>query len=178
MFVAVDIDEAARRACTAVADRLRASGFPARWVPPENYHLTLAFIGSVELERVETIAAALHGVAPRIAPMRIPLDTVGAFPQAKRARVVWVGPAKAVRAFASACVAVRNALEPLGFSFEAHDDAHVTLARADGRAALPAVAPPRGIVVRADTLTLYRSITAAEGAKYVPLERARLREDS
>jgi 2'-5' RNA ligase len=110
--------------------------------------------------------------------MRIPLDAVGAFPQPKRARVVWVGPAKAVRAFASLCAAVRKALEPLGFSFEAHNDAHVTIARADGRTALPPVVPPRGIVVRADALRLYRSITAAEGAKYEPLDRARLREDS
>ena len=168
LFVAAPLDNASRSACAQVAERLRARGWPARWVAPEQYHLTVAFLGGVAEERMAEIEAAVSAVAPRLAPFDVPLDTVGAFPAPPRPRVVWVGPSRPVPAFGTLCGVVRSALVALGISFDPHSDPHVTLARSDGRAALPPVAPPRAIVP-VDALTLYESITSPAGARYEPL---------
>ena len=69
LFVAAEIDEPARAACADVAQRLRAKGFAAKWVLPENYHLTVAFIGGVEEARVESVRAAVRDAAARASPL-------------------------------------------------------------------------------------------------------------
>ena len=177
LFIAAEIDDTARAACARVAEQLRTKGWPGRWVAPENYHLTVAFLGGVDDERVgEVIAAVRDGVTTRDGVAGVPafdvaLDTVGAFPNARKPRVAWVGPAVAVPAFGALCAGVRAPLAALGFTFEPHDDAHVTLARSEGRAALPEVEAPRIPPQRIASLTLYESFTARTGARYEVLER-------
>jgi RNA 2',3'-cyclic 3'-phosphodiesterase len=171
LFVAADVDDAARAACTNVAERLREKGFAGKWVPPENYHLTVAFIGAVELQRVDGVRAAVRDAAARIAPLEVALDAVGAFPNERRARIAWVGSAAEEPSFGALCRVVRSELAQLGFTFDRHADAHVTLARADGRGPLPSVAAPRIPPLRIASLTLYRSFTERSGARYEALER-------
>lgn len=173
LFVAVALDEPARAACAAIAARIRETGFAARWAAHENYHLTVAFLGGVEAERLAAVEDALAAVAPQAAPFDVPLDAVGGFPNERRPRVVWCGPSRRPPGFAAACARVRGALAALGFSFDPHDDAHVTLGRADGLRPLPRVAPPRS-VQHAAALTLYESFTERDGPRYVALRAWRL----
>ncbi len=171
LFVAADVDDTARAACARVAEQLRVKGWPGRWVAPENYHLTVAFLGGVDDERVAAMMEAVRDAAARETAFDIPLDAVGAFPNGRKPRVVWVGPAREVPAFGALCSAVRAPLAALGFTFEPHADAHVTLARGEGRVALPAVGAPRIAPQRIASLTLYESFTERTGARYVALER-------
>ena len=171
LFVAADIDQAARAACARVAEQLRARGWPARWVAPENYHLTVAFLGGVDDERVPELIEAVRDAAARVHAFAIPLDAAGAFPNARKPRVAWVGPAAEVPSFGALCYAVRSPLAALGFTFAPHADAHVTLALSDGRVAMPAVELPRIAPQHIATLTLYESFTERAGARYVAVER-------
>ncbi|MBV8368027.1 MAG: RNA 2',3'-cyclic phosphodiesterase [Candidatus Eremiobacteraeota bacterium] len=171
LFVAAEIDDAARAACARVADALRAKGFAAKWVPPENYHLTVAFVGAVEESRVPEVASAIRDAVARASALEIPLDAVGAFPNERRVRIVWVGSHAPQPRFATLCGVVRSALSVLGFVFDRHTDAHVTLARAEGRAALPSVPAPKIAPVTIASLALYRSFTERAGARYEPLAR-------
>jgi 2'-5' RNA ligase len=171
LFVAIDLDGPSREACARVAQRLREREWPGRWVAPENYHLTVAFLGSVDPARLPQVLDAVQISALRMSPFDVPIDTVGAFPNARRPRVVWVGPGTEVPAFAALCDVVRRELATLGFTFEPHADAHVTLARAAGpTVVLPTVEPPRIARLRIAELTLYQSFTERSGARYVALE--------
>lgn len=177
LFIAADIDDSARAACATVAEHMRAAGWPGRWVAPENYHLTVAFLGGVDDERLAGLVAAARDAAAHVRAFDVPLATVGAFPNGRKPRVVWVGPAVAVPAFGALCSAVRGPLAELGLTFEPHADAHVTLARSDGRVALPAVEPPGTAPQHVAALTLYESFTERTGARYVALERFALAAD-
>jgi len=80
----------------ALPDHLRSqlsglcNGLPgARWVAPENLHLTLRFIGEVEGHEAEDIDAALSGI--RLPRFPVTLSGVGDFGDDKRLRSVWVG---------------------------------------------------------------------------------------
>src|SRR5437762_2991202 len=62
LFVAVDLDESARQAAAAAAEELRRAIEPAvkaRWVPIENMHLTVRFIGDVEDGLAPVVLGAL-----------------------------------------------------------------------------------------------------------------------
>jgi RNA 2',3'-cyclic 3'-phosphodiesterase len=171
LFVAADLDEASRSACAAVAERLRARGWPGAWVAPANYHLTVAFLGSAAEERLADVSAAMRALAPRLRSLDIPLDAVGAFPNDRKPRVAWVGPAVPVPAFGALCGLVRAALEQLGFHFEDRAEPHVTLARSAGSTPLPRIEPPHAGAVHVDTLTVFQSLTEPAGARYDRLER-------
>ena len=62
LFVALDLPWMLRDRLSALA----GAGLPgARWVPPENYHLTLRFIGETPRHRAEDIDTALAGLRAR-----------------------------------------------------------------------------------------------------------------
>ncbi len=75
-----------------VRDRLAAlqSGVPgARWTAPENFHLSLYFIGEVEKGQAEDIHHALSGICAPEFPLII--SGVGTFGNAKKVRTLWAG---------------------------------------------------------------------------------------
>jgi RNA 2',3'-cyclic 3'-phosphodiesterase len=173
VFVAAPVDHVTRAECAAVAKRVRAAGFPGRWVPPENYHVTVAFIGPIGEPRVPEIARVVRDAARTAQPFDLVFDTVGAFLSRAKPRVVWLGPEHGSHGFAELCDAVRTPLAALNIRFKPEADPHVTLARSDGRTPLPDVDPPhRPPVLRVDTLILYESIHGGDdGVRYEPLER-------
>lgn len=61
----------------------------ARWVPADNLHLTLRFIGEVAEDRMDDICAALNSVKPET--FQITPDGAGRFGTGDRTRAVWVG---------------------------------------------------------------------------------------
>src|SRR5689334_23832729 len=62
----------------------------ARWVRPQNLHVTLKFIGHVETGKVDTIRAALAEVHSGN-PVEMRFRGLGFFPNGKRPRVFWAG---------------------------------------------------------------------------------------
>jgi 2'-5' RNA ligase len=171
LFIAADLDEITRAACASAAQRLRIGGWTGRWVDPANYHVTVAFLGSVDEDFVDEVVAALSAVAPQLTALDVPIDAIGGFPSARRARVAWAGASAPVAAFGTLCRRVRNALAALELPFDQHADPHVTLARAVGLPAeLPRVDPPVTAPLRITGLTLYESIAGEGGPRYHALE--------
>jgi 2'-5' RNA ligase len=110
-----------------------SGGLPgARWVAPENMHVTLRFIGEIQRDAAEDIAEMLAGVS---APgFDLHLQGVGTFGQGDKARAVWVGvvpsePLAFLQAKVESAI-VRAGQPPEGRKFTPH----VTLARFGGHA--------------------------------------------
>src|SRR4051812_26886949 len=64
---------------------------PPRWVPPENFHLSLAFLGEVEEEKLPQLKLILEEATQDAAAFDLKFTGVGAFPGTRSARVLWVG---------------------------------------------------------------------------------------
>jgi 2'-5' RNA ligase len=63
----------------------------ARWVTPEMFHVTLAFLGDVPDTDVNAVCRAVHEASRDFEPFTLNLQSLGAFPDPTRPRVVWVG---------------------------------------------------------------------------------------
>lgn len=150
-----------------------SGGIPgAKWVPPENYHLTLRFIGEVESWRAQEVD---HGLAAiRARPFELSLRGVGTFEKGGRISALWVGVEK-TESLAFLQSKVETALQRVGLEPERRRFApHVTLARTDRAAPEKLVtwvqahnlfrAPP----VLVESFTLYSSRLGKEQAVYVP----------
>lgn len=92
-FVGIDLDETWRDLLSTVCRAIRAAE-PAwvsdKWVPEENLHLTVKFLGELPDEMLPRLAEDLAAACSRIEPFALPLDrAVVPVPQAHRARMLW-----------------------------------------------------------------------------------------
>lgn len=167
LFIGIAVDEFVRAACARVAERLRATGIDARYVVPENYHLTLIFLGNVDAEQVPGIEATLAEVALRHPPFSVTLERVGAFPHERRPRVIFLGSRGVVEAYRGLAQDVGDACARLGFAREGDAVPHVTLARVPERTrlCLPLIDVETSDVC-VDSLTLFDSIPHEGRTRY------------
>src|SRR5262245_17265160 len=90
LFVAVDVGDEVRRHVVEVIDRLRAKALDSRWVRDDGLHVTLAFLGSVEEERLPSIEQALAHAAKSRTPLMLHVAGGGTFGTKSHPRVLWV----------------------------------------------------------------------------------------
>ncbi len=126
LFVAIDFPDAVNRRLAGLC-----GGVPgARWLPPEQLHLTLRFIGEVEGGAFADIAEALSKI--RAAPFTVRLAGVGHFPPRGQPRVLWAGVEDGPRHLGLADLnrQIEARLRGLGLEPDRRNFApHVTLAR-------------------------------------------------
>ena len=91
IFVAVALAPALLAAVSGMRARLAEAESTLRWVPPENLHFTLKFLGGITPPQLAGVVAAAREVAARTQRFSITLAGLGAFPSARRPRVVWAG---------------------------------------------------------------------------------------
>lgn len=164
-----------KRALAELAQRLRGSLGDGSWVPQENYHLTVRFLGEVEEAKLSALFDLGEKVAQETVPFALALEVLGGFPRVKAARVLWAGPRMESPEFQRLCQRVEKAVQSLGFPPEKKEPLpHVTLARFKTPRDLRPILGRESLkipVVRAEELTLMRSELRPEGAKYTPLQR-------
>ena len=174
-FVGVPIgqplDRDLRASLAALQAAASADADELRWIDPQEWHLTLAFMGPTAEEEIPRLIEALNDVAANHAPFAIPTGGLGAFPSRREVRILWYGLADRSRRLAELAIAVRIAVDcETASPFRAH----LTLARARGDrgVTLPAttwkVPMPAGSLA-VEELVLYRSQLGSGPAKYETL---------
>jgi 2'-5' RNA ligase len=188
LFLAVDVDDGTRAAAGAAIDRLRrtlSSGKDrdVKWVPPENLHLTLHFLGEVQEGRAEMLRVAQQTPLDQ-PPFDLRFGTVGTFPPTGSTRVIWIDIVSGNDMLARVYDELGARLRGLGFETEVRPfRAHLTV----GRFRVPARAEVRRALLdtriadvgacRVDHVTLYQSRLSPRGPTYIALERTALRAE-
>jgi len=172
LFVAFAVTDPALDEVERSIEPWRARFPKARWVPRENMHVTLKFLGrtSPRLEgwvhqQVGTVAAGHGQVTSR-------LTALGSFPSAARARVLWVGIEDPKGAFASLAGALDVALEQAFTPESRVFSPHLTVARNDPPLKLDegfarTRIEPVGFLV--DRIVLFRSHLRRPAPRYEPI---------
>ena len=150
-----------------------AGGLPgARWIPPENYHLTLRFIGEMPEHRAEEIDTALAAIRGR--GFKLQLAGTGVFAKGGRANTLWVGVARNPH-LDHLQTKIRTALLRIGLETERRRFApHVSLARLDNapEATVAAWVQAHNLFsadpVEIDQFVLFSSQLGKERAVYTP----------
>jgi 2'-5' RNA ligase len=90
-FIAIDLGKAIRDRLVSLQDNLARAGTEVKWVEPDNLHLTLLFLGEVDMVELPTICEAVAEGARQHAAFPLTVETVGCFPNPRRPRVLWAG---------------------------------------------------------------------------------------
>lgn len=129
-FVAVELSSAVRAEAARLVDLLRPVGGDARWVEPQNMHLTLKFLGDVREEAIADVCRVVTKAAADFQPFDIKLGSAGAFPDLRRPRTLWIGITQGQQELVRLQSAVERALAKRGFPKENRDFfPHLTIGR-------------------------------------------------
>lgn len=178
LFVAATLPVELLQSLAAATSELRSRFREARWVPLENQHVTLKFVGWLPAAQLDEAEAIVARAAEDRSPAVISLQGLGAFPSQRRMRVLWAGLHDPSDTLAATARALDLAFEPLGVPVEQRDfSPHLTLARF--RTPVPAVEPlPDLSLSRSDfrlaSVELYSSRLSPRGARYEILRSFRL----
>jgi RNA 2',3'-cyclic 3'-phosphodiesterase len=167
LFVAVGVPPAVCGTVEAAIADLRVAHPQLRWVSPEGWHLTLAFLGWVGADRAEMAGAAVGEASAGVGPFELSLDgRLDAF----GGRVLWAavaapGEAETLAERVRASLAARDL--PVD---ERPFRPHLTVARAPRGQRVPTAlrGPLRGLAGswRVDEVVVMRSHLGREGARY------------
>jgi 2'-5' RNA ligase len=132
LFVAILVPEAVRIEMIRVQQELRrlAPHDAVRWTKPEQFHLTLRFLGDVSSDRAAALKESVQTVCSGESALRLRAQGVGFFPNTRSPRVIWVGVNDGEGHLVALQKKIENTVrrfteEPGGENFEGH----VTLGR-------------------------------------------------
>lgn len=129
-FFAVELSDAVRVAVSTLAEALRDMRLKVSWVPPENLHLTLRFLGDVESETLEAISARVAEAVSGVGSFTLRTGRVGVFPNARRPSVIWVGIDEPPDALFRIQLAIETIAREAGFEPERRSfEPHITIGR-------------------------------------------------
>jgi 2'-5' RNA ligase len=174
LFLGIPIGEEARN---ALRSHLQGEELPGRVVPPENWHLTLRFLGDTPPDRLERLREELRAaeVGSRTA---VGFDGLGAFPRAARASVLWLGVEEGADALCALAERMEATARRAGFPAEKRPfRPHLTLSRIqpprDVRPLIERV-PPLSERMPVDAVVLFLSHLGRAPARYEELDRFHL----
>lgn len=181
LFVAVFPPPETQRAAGAIIESLRRPGDGVSWVRPANLHYTLRFIGEVGDDGARRVGLAADEAVGGLTAFDLGLGGIGAFPDAMRARVFWLGLTAGAGALVALARSLDAALERRGFDRERRGfEPHLTLGRVrdprdDWSTRLAAgMAAPAPAGFRVDRLSVVESRLHPKGSIYTVRHEARL----
>ena len=164
--------------------RSRLEQVPVRWVPADNIHLTLKFLGNVSTANLEMLKEIMENVVSHHHECDISVGGIGAFPKPNNPRVIWVG-----MEVPQELISLQHNIEietaRLGYSREHRPfSAHLTFGRVSRNASSQDVRAIAEILdsykvgflgaTRITSVYLYRSDLKPDGAVYTPIYTAEL----
>lgn len=132
-FVAIPLENDLRRRLGEAIDRLAQDGDGVKWVPKDQLHLTLKFLGDVENVELARVCEAAQTVCDSHEPFSVDSTGLMPFPTAHRPRMVAANIVDDSGALVRLVNGLEDAYADLGFKREPRDyRPHLTLGRCRG----------------------------------------------
>jgi RNA 2',3'-cyclic 3'-phosphodiesterase len=185
-FIAINISAEIEQRLKTISQDLQQSlhGMPVRWVPVENIHLTLKFLGDVSISNLDLLKKVLDSESLGHLPFEFSVGDLGAFPSVRRPRVIWVD-VKAPPDLLALQRGIDNETARLGYAREERPfSPHLTLGRISRNASSDEVRQISEVLsnvkvgyvgtAKVSAVFLYRSDLHPSGAIYSAIHSASL----
>jgi 2'-5' RNA ligase len=130
-FIAIELPEEVKSGLHRLQTELTLPQHTfVKCVAPQGIHLTLKFLGNVSPQKVAEITGVMEQASQGVSPFQLQITDVGAFPNMRQPRVLWVGIKGELDKLIAWQKRIDKGLVPLGFAKETRPfTAHLTLAR-------------------------------------------------
>lgn len=129
-FISIPIPAEITSAAKKIIRKLKPLDDGVKWVPMDNFHLTLKFLGEVDNVEVPALCDAIRKVTDTLEPFELKFSGTGGLPSAEKPRTVFVGVADPTGNLVALVSGLEKQLADLGFKPEPRDyTPHLTLGR-------------------------------------------------
>ena len=129
-FLALELPENAIKFLDEIAAVLKQSRADVRWTRSGSIHVTLKFLGNIEVSRISDVERAIDPVLRSQTPFVTAISGLGVFPNLMRPRVIWVGLDDNSGHLGRMAGLIDRALDNIGFEPESRPyNPHLTLGR-------------------------------------------------
>lgn len=129
-FIAIELPTEIKNSLAGLQEELKKCGIDAKWVQPQNIHLTLKFLGKRDAKLTENVTRVLSDVAFGKKTFQINITSLGAFPKITSPRVIWVGIEEGDRQTREIAQELEEKIARLGIPKEDRPfSSHITIAR-------------------------------------------------
>jgi RNA 2',3'-cyclic 3'-phosphodiesterase len=181
-FVAIKLPDEISAFIHKIQEGLRSYGLKARWIRPENIHLTLKFLGDINNEDIKKAGDVIIRAAGENPSMSLGAKGIGVFPGVKRPRVIWTGISGQKKELTDLQKTLDGKFEIIGFPKEKRPfKGHLTIARVKGKIdsgrlvdAMKEFGGFESKTFMADEVFLFKSELKPSGAVYSKLMSAAL----
>jgi len=176
-FIAFDIDsDLVFKRLSEVQETLINTGADLKLVEPQNIHVTMRFLGDIQPTSIDAIYEEMKKVS--FTPFDVELKGLGAFPNLRYARVVWVGIQKGAQELKNIFDQLEPRLQRLGFRPDPKGfNPHLTIARvksgrnkAELARQVEEMTNHKCGTIRAEYLRLKKSVLTPKGPIYSTLK--------
>ncbi len=186
-FIAIPLAGEVQRAAKRMMRDLQGEDDGMKWVPEDNLHLTLKFLGDVVDRDVPAICRVIRECCGDWEPFELEFEGAGSFPNDERPRVIWAGITAGGEELVSLVTTLETGLATLGFKPEPRDyRPHLTLGRvrsgsrsvsSDVIAKVAKFKTRRLGTLPVDQVRLYASYLDKSGPSYHVMDTVRLGEE-
>jgi len=178
LFVGVPLTEGARWTIDEHLRRTMPEGVPGRAVSAASWHLTLRFLGAARPDQLAAVVRHLRA-ADLGGAFDVGFGGLGAFPNPRSARVLWIGLTEGVERMQALAAIAEGAARAAGFAPEEKPfRPHLTVSRIQPPRDVTGViqhVPPLALRMPVEEVVVFRSHLGGGPARYEAVERFRLR---
>ena len=131
-FIALPISEDTKNLLGNIENTLKHIPLNAKWVKPENLHITLKFIGEIGEEKIEEIKGIIKEIGGSFSKLKVSLKEFGFFPTKSNPKVFFISTDKE-EILGEIADRLEDKMERLGIKKEHRFRSHITLARLKSR---------------------------------------------
>jgi 2'-5' RNA ligase len=180
-FIAIEVTAEIRAKATRLIAQLDVPDARIKWVEPENLHLTMVFLGDVEMNELPQVCKLTEAAVADFSPIDVSVRGAGAFPDAHRPRTLWLAVNEGAEPLVLLHQSLEQQLAQMGYRPEHRRfRPHLTLGRVrQGSAALALRLKEQAQYeagrMEVDEVTIFSSTLGRSGPKYEPLGHAELK---
>ncbi len=178
VFLAIDIDESIKNELNKMINKLKRLGANARWVKPDNAHITIKFFGEISEEEIALIRKEIKEAVFSVFPFNIKIENLGFFPErGKSPRVLWAGISVG-KELKDLYTELNKRFSKIGFPEEHREfKPHLTLCRIKNSSGISGL--KKGVLeninyvfgnIYVEKIILYKSILTPKGPLYSVIE--------
>jgi len=129
-FIAVELPEQIKKKIEVLQAPLKKTSAFVSWVKPGNIHITLKFLGEVPEEKIDEVFSATELALKEGKRFKMNLKGMGAFPDFRRPRVIWIGTGKGGEELSDLAARIEPEIEKIGYPKEKRKfSPHFTIGR-------------------------------------------------
>ncbi len=130
-FLAIELNNALVKEASFFVQQIKDKNSSFRFIPHQNWHLTLHFFGSLSPEKVDRLNEHLPSIFAQTKPFHILFSGFGGFPTNERSRILWLGVKDETNQLLILKEQLDRALLKMNFPIETRSyHPHITIARA------------------------------------------------